>query len=110
MPSYTELLLLCLVKGSVSVIFVEECTPLQFSHVDGSLASSCKHDKNKTCHQRVDELLMSQWAAYNLEFGKPQCQTSSRYSGGKGQSSNQPLISGHSHDYLSGKIKGEQAS
>ena len=53
---------------------------------------------------------MSQWAAYNLEFGKPQCQTSSRYSGGKGQSSNQPLILGHSHDYLSGKIKGEQAS
>ena len=80
------------------------------SHIDGSLASSCKHDKNKTCHQRVDELLMSQWAACNLEFGKPQCETNSRYSGGKGQSSNQPLISGHSHDYLSGKIKGEQAS
>ena len=70
------------------LFFLYECTPLQFSHIDGSLASSCKHDKNKTCHQRVDELLMSQWAACNLEFGKPQCQTSSRYSGGKGQSSN----------------------
>ena len=31
--------------------------------------------------------------------GKPQCQTSSRYSGGKDQSSNQLLISGHSHDH-----------
>lgn len=34
-----------------------------FSHNDGSLASSCKHDKNKTCHQRVDE----QHATLSLE-------------------------------------------
>ena len=35
---------------------------------------------------------MSQWAAC-----QPQSQTSSQYSGDKGQSSNQPL--GHFHDY-----------